>query len=228
MGAEPGGRAARGRAGQPGVLDHLGQLLDGYLADAACAQQHGQVAIEVRGGEERGRLVLDQRLLVRVRRDPEDHHVRVALPGLGVRGVGPGVAEEYERLSADLVDLVATASLVDRDVGHPQRQLVDVLDPSRPAPVLPHEVLLAARARLRPQPPTRLVMEQPWRSATRALIPAGNAAAAAWWARVRASWAAESPANAAAHSAGSAFARARIAPGQPSGPAKDSSAEEPG
>ena len=46
----PGAREARR---QPGVLDHLGELVAGQLADPAGPQQHGQVAVEVRGGEER-------------------------------------------------------------------------------------------------------------------------------------------------------------------------------
>ena len=109
---------ARGgrRPGQPGVLDHLGQLVAGQLADPAGPQQHRRVAVEVRGGEERRRLVLHQRLLVRLGVDPEDDHVVVALPGVGVDRVRPGVAEEHERLSAHLVDRLSPVPYLDRHV----------------------------------------------------------------------------------------------------------------
>jgi tetratricopeptide (TPR) repeat protein len=50
---QPGCRPSRGRAGQPRVLDDLGQLLAGQLTDLTGAQQHGGVAVEMRGGEER-------------------------------------------------------------------------------------------------------------------------------------------------------------------------------
>ena len=60
----------------------------------------------MRGGEERGAVVLDQRLLVGVLGDPEDDDVVVPLAGLGVVRVGPRVAEEDEALAADLVHRV--------------------------------------------------------------------------------------------------------------------------
>src|SRR5580658_3467367 len=54
-GRGPGGRGLS----EPGVLDDLGQLRHGELADPARADQHRRVAVEVRGGEERRCLVLD-------------------------------------------------------------------------------------------------------------------------------------------------------------------------
>src|SRR4029079_8004791 len=83
--------------------------------------------LEVRGREERGAVVLDQRLLVGVLGDPEDDDVVVPLAGLGVVRVGPGVAEEDEALAADLVHGVLARAL-DRDARHRQREVVDLLD----------------------------------------------------------------------------------------------------
>src|SRR5580658_1387301 len=54
-GRGPGGRGLS----EPGVLDDLGQLRHGELADPARADQHRRVTVEVRGGEERRCLVLD-------------------------------------------------------------------------------------------------------------------------------------------------------------------------
>src|SRR5579859_2076301 len=59
-GRGPGGRGL----GEPGVLDDLGQFRHGELADPARANQHRRVTVEVRRGEERRLLVLDQGLLV--------------------------------------------------------------------------------------------------------------------------------------------------------------------
>src|SRR5579863_4753822 len=86
--SEPGrGPGGRGLS-EPGVLDDLGQLWHGELADPARADQHRRVTVEMRRGEERRRLVLDQGLLVSFRRYPEHDHVGVAFAGFGVEGVG--------------------------------------------------------------------------------------------------------------------------------------------
>ena len=76
---------------QPRVLDHLGQLGPAELAEPAGPHQHRRVAVEVGGGEERRRLVLHQRLLVRVGLDPEDDHVGVPLPVSGSTASGRGL-----------------------------------------------------------------------------------------------------------------------------------------
>src|SRR3954451_15844174 len=62
--AQPCVPPTSGGAGEPGVLHHLGELGSADLPDAARAQQHGRVAVEVWGREERGGRVLDQRELV--------------------------------------------------------------------------------------------------------------------------------------------------------------------
>ena len=89
--------------------------------------------VEVRGCEERRRLVLDQRLFVCLGWHPENDHIAVAFTGLRVDRVGPGIAEEDERLPAYLIDRIAAAAVHDRDVRHGQRQFVYVLDASWPA-----------------------------------------------------------------------------------------------
>ena len=104
MGREPVLGPAGRRLGQPRVLHHLGQLLQRELADPAGPQQHGGVAVEVRRGEERRGVVLDQGELVGLAADPEDDDVLVALAGVGVDRVRARVAEEDEGLAADLVD----------------------------------------------------------------------------------------------------------------------------
>jgi hypothetical protein len=76
------------------------------------------VAVEVWSREEGRRLVLDQCLLVRVRLHPEDDHVGVAFAGLRVDRVGARVAEEDERLAADLIDRVVSLRVMDGDVRH--------------------------------------------------------------------------------------------------------------
>jgi hypothetical protein len=94
------------------------------------------VAVEVLGREERRRLVPDERLLVRLRLDPEHDDVRIAFAGRGVDRVRPGVAEEDERFSAHLVDRLVPGGVLDGHVRHGQGQLVDVLDPGRPVALL--------------------------------------------------------------------------------------------
>src|SRR6185503_2604292 len=101
----------------------------GELADPAPPYQHRRVAVEVRRGEERRPRILDQRLLVGLRRYPEHDHVRVALTGDGIDGVRARVAKEHKGLPADLVDRVFTRSGPDRDVRHAQGQLVYVREP---------------------------------------------------------------------------------------------------
>jgi len=95
------------------------------------------VAVEVWRGEERRSVVLDQCLLLGLRRHPKDDHVQVALPGLGVDRIGTWGAEEHERSPTDLVDRVAARAVHDGDVRHARRELMHILDP-RPARALDH------------------------------------------------------------------------------------------
>ena len=86
------GRRPRG-AGQPRVVDGLGELVAGQPPDVGAAEQHRGVPVEVRRGEERRRLVEHQRLLGLVGLDPEDDDVVVPLarsPGRRRRGAGCG------------------------------------------------------------------------------------------------------------------------------------------
>src|SRR5215472_5820757 len=96
------------------------------------------MAVEMRSGEERRRVVLHQCLLVSFGRNPEDDHIRIALPRLGINGIWPRVAEEDERLATHLVDRVVAGPGIDSDMRHRQRKLVHVLDPGWPALVLLH------------------------------------------------------------------------------------------
>jgi len=138
MSAEPGCHSACRCAGQPCVLNEFCQLLAGDLADAACPQQHRKVAVEVRGGEERRRRVLDQRLFVGFGRHPEYDHIAVAFPGLRIERVGPRIAEEDKRLPAYLVDRIVTTAVHDRDMRHGQSQFVYLVDPGWPASLVRH------------------------------------------------------------------------------------------
>ncbi len=115
--------------GEPGILNHFCQFVPGELADPARSQQYRRVAIEVWSREERGRRVLDHRLLVRLGRKPDNDHVRVACSGLRVSGVRARIAEEDKRLTTDLVDGVTARSKFNRHMGHCHGQLVHVLDP---------------------------------------------------------------------------------------------------
>ena len=129
MRLEPGGGSGGRGSSEPGVLDYFGQLREGELADPAGPYQYRRVAIKVRGGEERRRLVLNQRLLVSLRRHPEHDHVRVALAGAGIGSVRTRVTEEDEGFAPDLVDRIAVRSVPDRDMRHAHGQFVYVLDP---------------------------------------------------------------------------------------------------
>ncbi len=71
-------------------------------------------------------------MLVGRRCDPEHYHVAVPLTGSGIGGIGTGITEEHEGLGPDLVDRVPTTSVLNRDVGHTQRQFVNILDPGPP------------------------------------------------------------------------------------------------
>src|SRR6516164_874662 len=141
LGAEPGRGPPGRRLAKPCVLNYFGQFSQGELADPAGPHQHRRVAVEARCGEERRRLVLHQGLFVGFRGHPEDDHIRVALAGLWVGGVGPGRTEEHKGLAPDLVDGVATPPVHDRDMRHAQRQFVHVLHP-RPARPCCHESTL--------------------------------------------------------------------------------------
>ena len=96
---QPGPTPARGRLGEPRLLDDLDQLVALELAHPRRPEQHRGVAVEVRRGEERQPLVLEQRLLVALGGDPEDDDVVVALARLRVDGVGSRRPEEDERLA---------------------------------------------------------------------------------------------------------------------------------
>jgi hypothetical protein len=87
------------------------------------------MTIEVRGGKEWQRPILDQGLLIGLGWDPEHDHVRIAFSGLGIHCVWPWGAEEYERFAADLIDRVSARPAFDGDVWHTQGQLVHVFDP---------------------------------------------------------------------------------------------------
>jgi hypothetical protein len=129
----PGGASGRG-AREPRVLDHLGQLGVAQFRHVLPPQQHRQVAVEVRSGEERRVRVLDHRPLLGLVGDPEDDHVVVPLPRHRVDRVRPRVAEEDKRLPADLVDgrLPGLAGPLG-DMRHRQRELVHVRDGGGPA-----------------------------------------------------------------------------------------------
>jgi hypothetical protein len=87
------------------------------------------MAREVGGGEERRRGVLHQRALVGVGFDPEHDDVAVALAGVRINGVGSGIAEEHERLPADLIDRVVLRAGVQDGTRHRERRIVDVGHP---------------------------------------------------------------------------------------------------
>lgn len=96
------------------------------------------MAIEMRGGEERRRVVLHQRLLVRLARNPEHDDVAVALAGPRVNCIGSRIPEEDERFPAHLVNRVVPSAVVHADMWHAQSQVVHVLDPGWLAPVVRH------------------------------------------------------------------------------------------
>src|SRR6478752_2488003 len=139
---EPGPAATVRRLREPRLLDDLDELLTVDLAHPGAAQQHRRVAVEVRRGEERQALVLQQRLLVPLGGDPDDHDVVVALARLRVVRVGPRRPEEDERLAAHLVDGVLLRTF-DAHVRHRARSGVDVVDRRRAA----HVATAAAFAR---------------------------------------------------------------------------------
>ena len=100
-------------------MDDLCQFLSGELTHPTGPQQHRQVAVEVRGREERRRLVLNQRLLVRLGRNPEDDYIRIALTGAGI-GTAEGVAVgaitgDWWWAAAGAAAGAATGYLVDRN-----------------------------------------------------------------------------------------------------------------
>ena len=132
LGREPGPGPAGRCPGQPGILDDLGELGQRELADPARPDQHRGMPVEVRCSEERRVRVLDQRLLVGLRRHPEHDDVRVPLTAIRVNGVRPRGTEEHERPAADLVDRVALRPMLHRDLRHARRQLVHVLDQCPP------------------------------------------------------------------------------------------------
>ena len=110
VGSRPASRPpGAGRPAQPGFLDHLGQLLPGQLADPAGPQQHRRCpskCVVVKNGV---RLVLHQRLLVRLAADPEDDHVVVPLARLAGRPRPAAGSGRTRRLPPHLVDRPARA-----------------------------------------------------------------------------------------------------------------------
>jgi hypothetical protein len=127
-------RGASGRGtGEPGVLHHLGEFGVAEVGQVLAADQDRQVPIEVRRREERRVVVLDQRLLVGLVADPENDHVVIPFAGHTVHGVGARVAEEHERLPADLVDRwLPLLAAPPRDMRHRHRELMHVRDARRP------------------------------------------------------------------------------------------------
>ena len=110
------------------------QLLSGQLADPTGPDQDRGVPVEVGRGEERCLPVLDEGQLVHFARNPQHDHIRVALTGFGIGGVGSGVSEEDEGSAAHLVDGIATGSIDHGDLRHPHGQVVDVPDPGLAVP----------------------------------------------------------------------------------------------
>lgn len=96
------------------------------------------MAVEVRGGEERCRLILYQNLFVGLGCYPEDDHIRIALTSDGVDRVRSRVAEEEERPATHLVDRIVVGPVLDGDVWHGQSKFVYVIDPSGPVSVVGH------------------------------------------------------------------------------------------
>ena len=91
--------------------------------------------VEMGGGEERCRLVLDQRLLLGLVGNPEDDDVAVALATVRVDGVGSRIPEEDEGLTAHLVNRVVLRAAYDRHMRHRQGDPVYVLDTRGTGPV---------------------------------------------------------------------------------------------
>ena len=87
------------RPREPRILDDFLQLRQRQLTQAAGPHEHRRMPIEVGGGEERCRLVLDQRLLLGLVRYPEQDDVAVALAAVRVDSVGSRVPEEDEGLA---------------------------------------------------------------------------------------------------------------------------------
>jgi hypothetical protein len=96
------------------------------------------MTVEVGRREEWRRLIPYESLLVRLRLDPEDDDIRIAFPGVGVDRVRPGVSEEHEGLPTHLVDRIVAVAVLDGHVRHGRRQIVHVLDTSRPVLVVRH------------------------------------------------------------------------------------------
>ena len=82
--------------------------------------------VEVRRGEEGRVVALNQSLLVRLGRNPEHDDIAIRLPRRAVDGVGSRVAEEDERLAADLVDDVVSRAVTDCDMRHLLGKLMNV------------------------------------------------------------------------------------------------------
>ncbi len=104
------------------------------------------MAVEVRSAEERRRLVLNQRLLVRLGPHPEDNHILVALPGLGIDRIRPRITEEDERLPTHLLDGIVAGPVADGDVWHGQSKFVHILDPRGPALLVRHSTNISGTA----------------------------------------------------------------------------------
>ncbi len=118
-----------GRARRPAPVR---PTLPADLPEPARLHQHRVVPVEVRGGEERRCLILDQGLLVGFGLDPEDDHVGKPFSSRGVHGVRPRGTEEDEGLPTHLVHGIAARPVDDGHVREPQREFVHVLYPCRP------------------------------------------------------------------------------------------------
>ena len=87
------------RPREPRVLDDFLQLRQGQLTQAAGLHEHRRMPVEMGGGEERCRLVLDQCLLLGLVRNPEHDDVAVALATVRVDGVGSRIPEKDKGLT---------------------------------------------------------------------------------------------------------------------------------
>jgi hypothetical protein len=101
----------------------------------------------MRGGEKRRRLILHQCLFVFFGRNPENDHIQIAFPGLGIDSIRPRIAEEDKRLSPYLVDRIVAGPVVNGDMWHSQSEFVHVLDPGGPTLLVRHGLSVGGAAR---------------------------------------------------------------------------------
>src|SRR5829696_165128 len=135
MAAQPLLGTVRRRPREPGVLDDFLQLGQGQLTQAAGPHEHRRMPVEMARGEERCRLVLDQRLLLGLVRKPEHDDIALALAAIRVDRVGSRVPEEDEGLATHLVDRVILRTADNRHVRHCHGERVYVIDTRGTSPV---------------------------------------------------------------------------------------------